>query len=144
MSFSFSPVGIMNDRRRYFTIENLILQKPKLFNECKFYFMGDYAPLYKKYLQDLVIAGGGTILNRKPIPEIPENSSGSMVIASKTFIIYSLELPEKCESSSKANLLLQRRCSDAKTLANSTGTTAVSNSWILNSIAACKLQSITE
>lgn len=140
---SFSPAGSMKDRRRYFTIENLILQKPKLFNECKFYFMGDYAPLYKKYLQDLVITGGGTILNRKPIPEVPENSSESMVIASKTFIIYSLELPEKCESS-KANLLLQRRCSDAKTLANSTGTTAVSNSWILNSIAACKFQSLTE
>lgn len=99
--------------------------------------MGDFEASYKGYLQDLVIAAGGTILHRKPIL----GDQGSPV--SSTFIIYSVELPDKCHPSKK-HMILRRRQSDAEALASSTGGKAVSNLWVLNSISACKLQSLGE
>ncbi|KAG6695789.1 hypothetical protein I3843_09G113500 [Carya illinoinensis] len=115
----------------------LLNKQPKIFNGCKFYFMGDFTPSYKGYLQDLVIAAGGTILHRKPITEDPNAS------IFQTFIIYSLEIPDKCNPSKKATIINRRR-SDADALASSTGAKLASNSWVLNSIAACNLQNLPE
>ena len=116
------------------------MQQPKIFDGLTFYLMGGFVSSYKGYLQDLVIAAGGTILHRKPI----SRDQGALLSdSSTTFIIYSLELPEKC-GLSKKNMLLDSRRSDAEVLANSTGAKAVSNLWVLNSIAACKLQSYVE
>lgn len=42
--------------------------QPILFDGLKFYFMGDFDPSYKGYLQDLVVSTGGTVLCRKSIP----------------------------------------------------------------------------
>ncbi|OMO74993.1 hypothetical protein CCACVL1_16363 [Corchorus capsularis] len=120
----------------------LLNKQPKLFDGSKFYMMGDFEPSYKGYLQDLVVAAGGNILHRKPISgdqEAPK--SGSLVPS--TFIIYSIEFPDKC-TKSKKDKVLHRRKSDAEALASSTGAKAVSNSWVLNSISACKLQSLGE
>ncbi|KAE9594572.1 hypothetical protein Lal_00037404 [Lupinus albus] len=103
-------------------------KQPKPFNGYTFYFMGHFDPSYKGYLQDLVIAAGGIILHRKPVS------------ADQTLIIYSLELPGKCSPSKKDKILSQRLC-DSEVLASSTGSRVASNTWILNSIAACKLQS---
>ncbi|KAK8987581.1 hypothetical protein V6N11_027327 [Hibiscus sabdariffa] len=115
-------------------------KQPKIFDECKFYIMGDFAISYKGYLQDVVIAAGGTILHRKPISgDLGSPVSGSPT--SSTFIIYSVELPDKC-GPKKQHMILTRRQSDAEALANSTGAKAVSNSWVLNSISACKMQSL--
>ncbi|XVE94250.1 hypothetical protein REPUB_Repub01dG0265400 [Reevesia pubescens] len=115
-------------------------KQPKLFDGFKFYMMGDFDPSYRGYLQDLVIAAGGTILHRKPISgDQGAPLSGSSV--SSTFIIYSVEFPDKCDPSKKQNIL-SRRQSDAEALASSTGAKAVSNSWVLNSISACKLQGL--
>ncbi|KAL4302572.1 hypothetical protein GQ457_10G022330 [Hibiscus cannabinus] len=97
-------------------------KQPKLFNECKFYIMGDFAPSYKGYLQDVVIAAGGTILHRKPISGDP----GALLSGSPTssnFIIYSVELPDKC-GTKKRHAVLSRRQSDAEALASSTGAKA--------------------
>ncbi|KAK8625447.1 hypothetical protein V6N13_090319 [Hibiscus sabdariffa] len=115
-------------------------KQPKLFNDCKFYIMGDFATSYKGYLQDVVIAAGGTILHRKPISgDLGSSLSGSPT--SSTFIIYSVELPDK-GGPKKQHMILSRRQSDAEALANSTGAKSVSNSWVLNSISACKMQSL--
>ncbi|KAE7996126.1 hypothetical protein FH972_000874 [Carpinus fangiana] len=111
----------------------LLNKQPKLFDGCKFYFMGEFLPAYKGYLQDLVIAAGGTILHRRPVSE-DQN---------QTFIIYSLELPDKCNPSKKTTIFNCRR-SDAEAMATSTGAKAASNSWVLNSIAACHLQNLAE
>ncbi|KAL3833680.1 hypothetical protein ACJIZ3_008416 [Penstemon smallii] len=117
------------------------MKRPKLFDGYKFFFMGDFAPSYKGYLHDLVIAAGGKVLNRKPVGgDQPTSSSGS---SATTFIVYSLELPEKCKQSKASSVLNSRRC-DAEALARSTGSVAASNSWILNSIAGYKLQSLGE
>lgn len=118
------------------------MQQPKIFEEFKFYFMGDFLPSYKGYMQDLLIAGGGAILHRKPISQDEE----ALLLGSSapsTFIIYSLELPDKCDPSKK-NMILNHRRSGAEALASSTGAKAVSNLWVLNSIAGCKLQSFAE
>ncbi|KAM2042974.1 hypothetical protein ACFXTH_036469 [Malus domestica] len=117
-------------------------KQPKLFDGFKFYFMGDFLPSYKGYLQDLVIAAGGTILQRKPVPEGQKAlSAGSPKC--QTYIIYSLELPDQCHRSKKSTIFNTRQA-DAKALASSDGAMAVSNSWVLNSIAACKLQNLSD
>ncbi|XP_073297413.1 protein BREAST CANCER SUSCEPTIBILITY 1 homolog isoform X1 [Primulina huaijiensis] len=117
----------------------LLNKQPKLFNGCKFYFTGDFAPSYKGYLHDLAIAAGGKVLNRKPVGE--DHSIPPWKCYAKTYIVYNQELPENCKSS-EHNLILKRRLSDAEALASSTGATAASNSWILNSIAGHKLQNL--
>lgn len=133
----FTVIGII-----FFLSNKLFyMQQPKLFEGFKFYFMGDFVPSYKGYLQDLVIAAGGTILHRKPVPEGQKAFSASSPKC-QTFIIYSLEQPEQGHPSKGA--ILDRRQSDAKALASSAGAKAASNSWIFNSIAACKLQSFSE
>ncbi|KAL9404001.1 hypothetical protein Peur_000973 [Populus x canadensis] len=116
-------------------------KQPNIFEGFKFYFMVDFIPSYKGYIQDLLVTGGGTILHRKPI----SGAQGTLLPDSKppTFIIYSLEMPDKCDPSKK-NMILNRRQSDAEALASSTGAKAVSNKWVLNSIAACKLQSLAQ
>ncbi|KAI3741559.1 hypothetical protein L1987_59233 [Smallanthus sonchifolius] len=109
----------------------LLNKEPKLFNGFKFYFTGDFVASYKGYLHDLIIAAGGIVLHRKPIP----------VNNKQQFLIYSIELPDKLKANEQ-NLILSQRKSNAETLANSCGAVAVSNSWILNSIAASKVQNL--
>lgn len=129
-------------RTRHFINKFYSTQQPKLFNGFKFYFFGDFMPSYKGYLQDLVIAAGGTVLHRKPILGNQETlSSGSSIY--ETFIIYSLELPEKCGPDMKNQIFTCRR-SEAEALARSTGAKVASNSWFLNSIAACQVQNVSE
>lgn len=126
-----------------FLINNFsCLQQQKLFHGLKFYPMGGFESSYRGYLQELIVAAGGTILHRKPI----SSDQGALLSGSSTcltFIIYSLELPDKCDLSKKDMILTSRR-NEAEGLASSTGAKAVSNSWVLNSIAACKLQSFAE
>lgn len=102
--------------------------------------MGEFAQSYKAYLHDLVTVAGGTILHRKPVSDGQQASSSSS--RCQTFIIYSLELPDRCDSIKEA--ILNCRQSDAMTLASSTGTKAVNNLWVLNSIAGSKLQCLSE
>ncbi|GFZ10751.1 tetratricopeptide repeat (TPR)-like superfamily protein [Actinidia rufa] len=94
--------------------------------------------LNKRYLHDLIIVAGGTILQRKPIPSNQESIPFGNPTSS-TFIIYSLESPDKCDPNT-TNLIFSQRRLDAEALASSTEAIAASNSWVLNSIAACKLQ----
>ncbi|KAJ8627253.1 hypothetical protein MRB53_020560 [Persea americana] len=112
-------------------------KEPKLLNGLTFYFVGDFVPTYKGYLQNLVSAGGGIVLQRKPISRDQARLLNES-FASKNFIIYSLELPERCDSSKK-DIIINRRRAEAEALANATGAKVAAHSWILDSIAACKL-----
>ncbi|TKY71943.1 BREAST CANCER SUSCEPTIBILITY 1-like [Spatholobus suberectus] len=120
----------------------ILNKQPKLFDGYKFYFMGDFIPSYKGYLQDLVVAAGGIILHRKPVSGDQESMSPDMCPC-QTLIIYSLELPDKCKPSKRDTICSQRR-RDAEVLASSTGSKVASNTWILNSIAACKLHCLAQ
>ncbi|KAK7331405.1 hypothetical protein VNO77_25629 [Canavalia gladiata] len=116
-------------------------KQPKLFDGYKFYFMGDFIPSYKGYLLDLVVAAGGIVLHRKPVSADQESISPDMHPC-QTLIIYSLELPDKCNPSKRDTIFSRRH--DAEVLASSTGSKIASNTWILNSIAACKLQCLSQ
>ena len=118
------------------------MQQPKLFNGFKFYFFGDFMPSYKGYLQDLVIAAGGTVLHRKPIVGNHETLF-SGYSQCETLIIYSLEQPDDCGPDGKNHIFTCRR-SEAEALARLTGAKVASNSWFLNSIAACQVQIFSE
>ncbi|KAI3455958.1 hypothetical protein Pfo_012621 [Paulownia fortunei] len=119
----------------------LLNKQPKLFEGCTFFFMGDFAPSYKGYLHDLVIAAGGKVLNRKPVAG--DQAISLIRCPATTFIIYSLELPDQCRPSIGSSVLNQRRA-HAEALARSAGAVVASNSWILNSIAGYRLQKIGE
>ncbi|KAL8103364.1 hypothetical protein AgCh_027796 [Apium graveolens] len=114
----------------------LLNKQAKLFDGYNFYFIGDFQPSYRGYLHDLLIAAGGIVLHRKPI-------SGSNEAVLLTYIIYSLELPDKCNPGNRI-LIINSRRTDAEKLASSCQAVVATNSWILNSIAACKLQNLAE
>ncbi|XP_017697418.2 protein BREAST CANCER SUSCEPTIBILITY 1 homolog [Phoenix dactylifera] len=118
-----------------------INKQPKLFAGISFYFSGDYTPSYKGYLQDLVIKAGGTILQRKPISRDQEKLLDNS-LPSTIFIIYSLEHPEKKRCNDYA-LVFNRRRAEAQALADASGGKVATNTWIIDSIAACKLQPLT-
>ncbi|XP_058098715.1 protein BREAST CANCER SUSCEPTIBILITY 1 homolog [Magnolia sinica] len=120
--------------------QRVMNKEPKLFNAFKFYFAGEFVPSYKGYLQDLVVAGGGTVLQRKPISRDQERLLNESP-TSTTFIIYSLEHLENGDSSKNAMVFSCRRA-EAQTLANVMGAKVAGHSWILDSIAACRLQSL--
>ncbi|XP_065857771.1 protein BREAST CANCER SUSCEPTIBILITY 1 homolog isoform X2 [Euphorbia lathyris] len=117
----------------------ILNKQPKVFEGLKFYLMRDFPDSYKGYIQDIIVAGGGAILHRKPIYGV-QGASPLGSSAHPAFIIYSIELSDKCDLSKKDMILNQRRA-DAEALAGATGAKAASNSWVLNSVAACKLQS---
>ncbi|KAF5176010.1 Breast cancer susceptibility 1-like protein [Thalictrum thalictroides] len=110
-------------------------KQPKLFEGCNFYFMGEFQPSYKGYLQDMVVAAGGNVLHRKPI-------SGAMCALpseTTTYIIYNAESEE---SGFAKKLLCSCRRDEAEALASSNGAKVAAHSWVLDSIAACNLQTL--
>ncbi|CAH2078405.1 unnamed protein product [Thlaspi arvense] len=107
----------------YLGRQRALNKQQKLFNGLKFYIMGDFELAYKGYLQDLIVAAGGTILRRRPIANDNDEAS--------TIIVFSVE-------ASKKRTLTQRR-SDGEALAKSARARAASSSWVLDSIAGCQI-----
>jgi BRCA1-associated RING domain protein 1 len=107
----------------YLGRQRALKKKPKLFTGLKFYIMGDFELAYKGYLQDLIVAAGGTILRRRPVSSDDNEAS--------TIVVFSVE-------PSKKKTLTQRR-SDAEALAKSARARAASSSWVLDSIAGCQI-----
>ncbi|XP_010439526.1 PREDICTED: protein BREAST CANCER SUSCEPTIBILITY 1 homolog [Camelina sativa] len=107
----------------YLGRQRALKKKPKLFNGLQFYIMGDFEVAYKGYLQDVIVAAGGTILRRRPVSNIKDEAS--------TIIVFGVE-------PSKKKTLTQRR-SDAEALAKSARARAASSSWVLDSIAGCQI-----
>ncbi|KAL2930676.1 Protein BREAST CANCER SUSCEPTIBILITY 1-like protein [Bienertia sinuspersici] len=118
----------------------LLNKQPRLFAGFNFYFTGDFEPSYKGYLQDLVTVAGGTVLHRKPIAQT-QGVGAPCSLAPLTVIIYSIELPANCDTSKK-DVVLERRHSDAKALAISSGAKLANNFWVLNCIAGHKVQNL--
>nr|DAD32066.1 TPA_asm: hypothetical protein HUJ06_010917 [Nelumbo nucifera] len=94
---------------------------PKLFHGLKFCFSGDFVPSYKEYLEDLVKAAGGTLLE------------------DKVSSVY-LDPPQTCNLSEFS--VIDKRRREAENLAGEIGAKVIGHTWLLESIAACKLQSI--
>ncbi|XP_047336492.1 BRCA1-associated RING domain protein 1 isoform X2 [Impatiens glandulifera] len=103
---------------------------PNLFDSCRFYFIGEFIPAYKKDLIELVIAGGGNVIERE--------EEFVMVVPSveKSIVVYcSGETTIKGSSSSCRGAVM------AEEFAAEMGSQAsVPHTWLLESIAACQLQ----
>ncbi|XP_009108518.1 protein BREAST CANCER SUSCEPTIBILITY 1 homolog [Brassica rapa] len=106
----------------YIGRQRALNKEPKLFNGLKFYMMGDFELAYKGYLQDMIVAAGGTILCRRPVCNDDNEAS--------TIVVFNTE-------PSKKKTLTERR-SDAEALARSVNARAASSSWVLDSIAGCQ------
>lgn len=115
------------------------MQKPKLFCGSNFYFMGDFTPAYKGYLQELVNAAGGTVLQRKPIAK--ESIFDDTDKSGETYIIYGREKNENHKSKNDKEIFIQKQM-EAESVADTCGAKCTSNTWLLDSIASCTLQSL--
>ncbi|KAF5176012.1 Breast cancer susceptibility 1-like protein [Thalictrum thalictroides] len=105
------------------------------FNFNQSFSMGEFQPSYKGYLQDMVVAAGGYVLHRKPI----SGDMRGLPSESTTYIIYNAESEE---SGFAKKLLCSRRQDEAEALASSNGAKVAAHSWVLDSIAACNLQTL--
>ncbi|XP_020222007.1 BRCA1-associated RING domain protein 1 [Cajanus cajan] len=113
-----------------------LANEPKLFSDLKFYFSGDYVPAYKEDLEDLIEVGGGTVLRSKE--ELEAQRHKCEVDSSKLLIVYNLDPPQGCKLGDEVSILWQR-LNEAEDLAANT-LQVIGHTWILESIAACKLQ----
>lgn len=112
------------------------LQAPKLFSGLEFYFFGDFVPSYKGYLKDLVIAAGGTIQVKE---DMGSQGSNSKITPAMNVVIYNRDPPQDCKSSQLSSIIEQRH-GEAEAFAANTGSKVVDHTWLLESIAACRLQ----
>lgn len=116
-----------------------ISKKQKLFDSMKFYLNGAFTASYKGYLQELINAAGGVVLQRKPISRDKERLlDGSHLQV--TYIIYSSEISDMHQSNRES--VISSRRDEAQVLADATGAKVASNTWIIDSIAACELQKL--
>ncbi|CAN6688735.1 unnamed protein product [Malus baccata var. baccata] len=109
---------------------------PKLFNGLSFYFAGDFVLDRKEDLQDLIIAAGGTVFNNSE--EVLERSCLEQT-ASRTLVVYNLDPPEGCKLGEEVSILWQRS-NEAQDIAAKIGSQIIGHTWLLESIARCKLQ----
>ncbi|KAF3780496.1 BRCA1-associated RING domain protein 1 [Nymphaea thermarum] len=108
--------------------------EPPLFSGLLFYFIGDYEASYKGSLQDLVLAGGGRLLQNDSCSRSSDDKSK---FRDSTVIVYSQVYPEGVM---EVDSVIEQRLKEAVSLAAETGGKVVSHTWLLDSIAACHLQ----
>ncbi|KAL5860010.1 hypothetical protein ACOSQ4_001306 [Xanthoceras sorbifolium] len=109
---------------------------PKLFDGLKFYFTGDFMAGFKQDLQSLVITAGGTVW--KSEEELLEQSCDDKA-ASKILVVYNLDSPEGSRLGEEVSIIWNR-LNEAQDLATRIGSQVIGHTWLLESIAAHKLQ----
>ncbi|XP_025603202.1 BRCA1-associated RING domain protein 1 [Arachis hypogaea] len=114
-----------------------MVNEPKLFTGLKFYLSGDYVTTYKKDIEELIEVGGGAVLRSKE--ELEAKKLEFEGVPSKFLVVYNLDPPQGCKLGEEVSIIWQRM-NDAEELASSTGSEVIGHTWILESIAACKLQ----
>ncbi|KAI9181257.1 hypothetical protein LWI28_013011 [Acer negundo] len=109
---------------------------PKLFGGLYIYFNGDFMTGYKEDLQSLVIAAGGTVW--KSEEELMAQSCDGQA-ASNILVVYNLDSPEGCRLGEEVSIIWNR-LNEAQDLATRIGSRVIGHTWLLESIAAHKLQ----
>lgn len=90
---------------------------------------------YKEDLVDLVVAGGGTVLETKEELQ----TTGHECREGSKLIVYNLDPPQGSRLGDEVTILWER-LNEAEDLAATSGSQVVGHTWILESVAACKLQ----
>ncbi|XP_022890588.1 BRCA1-associated RING domain protein 1-like isoform X2 [Olea europaea var. sylvestris] len=108
---------------------------PKLFHGLNFYFTGDHVPTYKNELIDLVTVAGGTVIDsmEQMIAQMQETRT-----TSTCFFVYNFGSQEGCISETASSPYMQR-LAKAQNVAKNQDSQVIPHTWILESIAACRL-----
>lgn len=100
--------------------------------------MGDFVSGYKDDLQNLVVTAGGIVLRR--MEELVEHKNGGEQTAqTKMVVVYNLDAPQGSELGEEVTIIWQR-VSEAQDIATKLAGQVIGHTWLLESIAACKLQ----
>ncbi|KAL0419729.1 UNVERIFIED_CONTAM: BRCA1-associated RING domain protein 1 [Sesamum radiatum] len=108
---------------------------PKLFDGLSFYFNGDFVPSYKDDLMDLVRVGGGTVIQSTE-QIVAQKPNPQMVFT--TFVVYNHDNPQGCLATELSSFVL-KRSADAELVAKGIDAHVIPHTWILESIAACRV-----
>ncbi|KAK9726426.1 hypothetical protein RND81_05G214200 [Saponaria officinalis] len=106
---------------------------PMLFSGLKFYFSGDFIPSYRGDLQDLISAGGGTILESREHLQQCRNQQSN---PGTTLVVYN---DDAVTGTGDVSSVLQRQV-EAEMVAAESGSQVVPHTWMLGSIASNRLQ----
>ena len=98
--------------------------------------MGDFVSGYKEDLQNLVVAAGGNV--RRKMEEVVDQIIDPAV-QTKIIVVYNLDAPQGSELAEEVSILWQR-VNEAQDLATKIGGQVIGHTWLLESIAAYKLQ----
>ncbi|KAL9431163.1 hypothetical protein AB3S75_026369 [Citrus x aurantiifolia] len=110
---------------------------PKLLDGLSFYFSGNFMLGYKEDLQSLVITAGGTIW--KSEGELLAQCCNDETAPSKVLVVYNLDFPEGSLIGEEVSTIW-KRLNEAEELASKIGCRVIGHTWLLESIAAHKLQ----
>ncbi|XP_068662931.1 BRCA1-associated RING domain protein 1 [Aristolochia californica] len=112
--------------------ERVMEKAPKLFSGVYFYFSEAFEPSYKGDLKDLIIVAGGVVLDDK------KEIRNTEAILATTIVIYNADPSDNCNESEFSEVIESNR-KEAELLASGTGAWVAAHTWLLDSIAACKL-----
>ena len=93
---------------------------------------------YEEDLQNLVVAAGGTVLRRVE-EELVEQNNGDKAVQTRMIVVYNLDAPKGSELGEEVSIIWQR-VNEAQDLATKIGGQVIGHTWLLESIAAYKLQ----
>ncbi|XP_063950090.1 BRCA1-associated RING domain protein 1 [Daucus carota subsp. sativus] len=139
-----ASTNLYYEKTKYITIRimciiDIIIQLrsgPKLFGSLIFYFSGDFDSGLMNDLKTLVLAAAGTIIENK------EHLVSQTCVAegtSKILIVYNADHTYHCTTGDEDSPVVEI-LETAENLALRIGSRIIQHTWILESIAACKLQ----
>lgn len=112
---------------------------PKLFGSHIFYFSETFDSALLNYLKTLVLSAGGTVIeNKEHLVSQSCDAKGTF----RTLIVYNADHINQCTSGDKDSHVLEIP-EAAEDLAQKIGSRVVQHAWILESVAACKLQPVS-
>ncbi|KAM7521740.1 hypothetical protein LguiA_011642 [Lonicera macranthoides] len=110
---------------------------PKLFDSFKFFFSGHFVPADKTDLIDLVTTAGGTVVVSRE--QLMAQNLDAQATPSTTLVVYNVD-PPQLHTSRGGSDGLWKRLAEAEELTHEIGLQVIKHTWILDSIAACKLK----
>nr|GEV53251.1 BRCA1-associated RING domain protein 1 [Tanacetum cinerariifolium] len=115
--------------------------RPKLFNNLKFYFIGEFVQAFKADLRNLVTTAGGAIADTKM--ELTSSSNDANAEAKPnvnqvTVVVYNADYSDTYGFEDEASMKYQRSAA-AEDVAQEFGSEIAGHTWILESIAASRI-----
>ncbi|CAI9262952.1 unnamed protein product [Lactuca saligna] len=115
---------------------------PKLFNNLKFYFVGDFVKAFKSDLLNLVATAGGMVVEAKD-QLLSGSNGGDEDVKWECLVVYNADLSDHSEFDDEDSVKFQR-IAVAQDIAQESCSQIVGHTWILESIAGCCLLPFTK